>query len=256
MNGFAVFLRKELREAWRTARLPVVVGIFFIFGALSPVLAKYTPEILKSLGGGVQIIVPPPQAADAVDQFLKNVAGNGIFVAILLTMGLVAREKERGTAAFALAKPLTRPAFLVAKLVALLLTLGVGIAVAGAATYVYTAMLFSSLSVPGFMGCCALVLLMLSAYAAPTFLGSTLVRSQLPAAGLGIAAWLIIAILGALPKVGEYTPSALLESARAVALGMQPQHLGTALLGTLGLIVAALLLAWLSFRSQELPAAA
>ena len=30
MTGFAVLLRKDLREQWRTLRLPVVAIIFFV----------------------------------------------------------------------------------------------------------------------------------------------------------------------------------------------------------------------------------
>src|SRR5215813_14212093 len=131
MDGILVFLRKELREGWRTSRLPVIVLIFFAFGLASPLLAKYTPELVSSLAGPVQIVVPPPQTSDAIDQFLKNVGQNGILVAILLAMGAVAREKERGTAAFVLTKPISRAAFLAAKLGALLVTLGSGVAVAG-----------------------------------------------------------------------------------------------------------------------------
>src|SRR5262245_21834866 len=112
MNGFGVFLRKELREAVRSNRLLVVGVIFILLGILSPLGAKYTPDLLKSLGNGVQIILPAPTVNDAIAQFLKNVGGNGVFIAILLALGVVAREKERGTTAFVLTKPLPRQAFL------------------------------------------------------------------------------------------------------------------------------------------------
>lgn len=254
MDGFVVFLRKEIREAWRTSRLPVIVLIFFVFGLISPLLAKYTPELLKSLGGSITIVVPPPQISDAVDQFLKNVGQNGIIVAILLTMGLVAREKERGTAAFVLTKPLSRSAFLAAKFAGLVTTLGAGLAAAAIAAYIYTALLFSQLSVGGFIVSTLLVLLAVLAYAAITFLASTLVSSSLPAAGIGLAGWLLLSLLGALPKIGDYTPNGLFAPARAIALGTTPDNLGQALLGTCGIIVVAVTLAWLSFRSQELAA--
>lgn len=255
MDGFAIFLRKELREAWRTARLPVVIGVFFLFGAISPLTAKYTPELLKMLGSNITIILPPPGAADAVDQFLKNIGGNGVFIAILLAMGVVAREKERGTAAFVLTKPLSRPAFLAAKLAALALTLAVGVAVAGAVAYAYTVLLFGPLPAGGFAAAAALTLLSLIAYAAVTFLGSTLTRSPLAAAGIGLAGLIVFSVLGALPHVGLYMPAALLGPARALALGQQATHLVEALAGTCAVIAAALLGAWLSFRAQELAAA-
>src|SRR5215831_21008223 len=131
MDGFAIFLRKELRESLRTNRLLAVAAIFAILGIISPLGAKYTPELLKSLGtgsGGVTVILPTPTVKDAIAQFIKNVAGTGILVAVLLPMGIVAREKERGTAAFVLSKPLTRLDFLAAKVLALGLTLTAGVA--------------------------------------------------------------------------------------------------------------------------------
>src|SRR5579859_6916497 len=100
MVGFGVFLRKELREALRSNRLLVVCVVFLLQGIISPLTAKYTPELLKLIGtgqSGVSITFPPPVVADAIAQYLKNVAGTGILIALLLPMSMVAREKERGT---------------------------------------------------------------------------------------------------------------------------------------------------------------
>ena len=54
-------------------------------------------------------------------QFLKNLGQTGILAAILLAMGSVAAEKERGTAACSSPSPLSRGAFLAAKLTAIAL---------------------------------------------------------------------------------------------------------------------------------------
>src|SRR5579859_7869669 len=167
MVGFGVFLRKELREALRSNRLLVVSVVFLLFGIISPVTAKYTPELLKLIGSGqsgVTITFPTPTVADAIAQYLKNVAGTGILVALLLPMGMVAREKERGTAAFALTKPLSREAFLAAKLVALLAMLAAGVILAAIATYFYTALLFKPIAPVGFIACTLLILLSLLVY--------------------------------------------------------------------------------------------
>ena len=251
LDGFTPFLRKELRESWRTGRLPVIALVFFAFGLISPLSAKYLPDILQGATGSIRIIVPPPQAADAVDQFLKNVGGNGIFVAILLAMGMVAREKERGTAAFVLAKPITRQAFLAAKLVALLVTLGAGVLVASVAAYVYTALLFKPLPVAGFIACAALTLLFLLVYGAVTFLASAALPSALAAAGAGIGVLVVFAALSAQPDIAHFTPSGLTSPARALALGLSPQHLAAALVANVAFVAASLACAWLAFRRQE-----
>lgn len=255
MGGFAVLLRKELRESWRTGRAIVVGALFLFFGFASPLFAKYLPDLLAYLGTsqGLQVTLPPPAARDAVEQFLKNL-GNLAFVAILLAMGAVAREKEHGTAAFVLTKPAGRAAFLLAKFAALALLFLAGIFLAGAATYDYTAYLFAALPVGGFLAACALLTLATLVYAALTFLGSTLARSTLPAAGFGLAAYAVATVLGLLPRVGWFLPAGLYAAARALALGAAPAHLGPALLGNGGIVLSALLLAWLAFRRQELGA--
>jgi ABC-2 type transport system permease protein len=258
MEGFGVFARKELREAVRSNRLLAVAVVFVLLGIISPLTAKYTPELLKALGtsqAGVQITVPTPTVADAVAQYLKNVAGTGIFVALLLPMGMVAREKERGTAAFVLTKPLSRQAFLAAKVLALLVTLGVGVLLAAAAVYFYTAILFEPIAVGGFVACTLLILLSLVVYGLLTFLGSTIVNSQLPAVGIGLAAWVVVSLIGVIPDAAQYTPGGLLEPASALALGTSPAHLAVSVVANLALCMIVVGVAWLAFRRQELTGA-
>jgi ABC-2 type transport system permease protein len=99
MTGFAVLLRKELLEQWRTTRLPVVATVFLLVGLSSPLLARFAPEIISAVGGDqFQIVLPTPTSADAYDQLAKNLGQFGALIAVLLAMGSVATEKERGTA--------------------------------------------------------------------------------------------------------------------------------------------------------------
>jgi ABC-2 type transport system permease protein len=253
VTGFRVLLRKELLEQVRTWRLVVVVIVFAIFGIGSPALARYTPELVKALAGNqFTLRVPTPTVADAVAQFLKNLGQTGILAAVLLSMGSVATEKERGTAALLLTKPVSRGAFLSAKLVAIAITLGIGILAAGSVGYAYTALLFSAPSLAGYAAMCGLLLLSLVGYASLTFLGSTLVRSPLPAAAIGVGAMVVLAILSVLPTIGANAPGNLNGPATALALGKTADPLLGPLMATIGLIVVSYLLAWLAFRRQEL----
>jgi ABC-2 type transport system permease protein len=253
VTGFGILLRKELLEQLRTWRLVVVVIVFAAFGIASPALARYTPELVKALAGNqFTIHVPTPTLADAVAQFLKNLGQTGILAAVLLSMGSVATEKERGTAALLLTKPASRGAFLSAKLVAIAMTLAAGIVAAGIAGYAYTALLFTAPSVGGYAAMCALLLLSLVGYAALTFLGSTLVKSPLPAAAIGVGAMVLLAVVSALPTIGPNAPGNLTPAASALALGKAADPLLGPMLATIGLIAVAYLLAWLAFRRQEL----
>ena len=95
-------------------------------------------------GEAFKDLIPPPTMLDAVGQYIKNTTQFGVVLALLLAMGVVVQEKERGTAAMMLVKPLPRGAFLLAKFVALALAFLVGLALAGAGGYFYTLVLFGA----------------------------------------------------------------------------------------------------------------
>lgn len=255
MTGFGILLGKELREQQRTMRIVVVTIVFLIFGIMSPATAKYLPEIIKQIGSGqIAITVPTPTVGDSVDQLLKNLGQFGVLAAILLTMGAVATEKERGTAAFILTKPASRAAFLGAKFIAISLTLLVATVLASAAGYYYTAILFSAPPAAGFAAMTLMLWLQMVVFAAFTFVGSVLTRGALPAAGVAIGVLIVTAIISALPTVGPFMPQSLLGPARSMGLGLALQTsdwLGV-VVANLGIVALALVVSWAAFRNQEL----
>ena len=253
MIGLGTMLRKELLEQWRTRRVLVVAAVFTALGIGSPLLARYTPELVKMLAGDqFQIVVPPPTAADAVDQFLKNLGQAGVLTAILLAMGSVAVEKERGTAALLLTKPVSRAAFLLAKLLAIGSTLLIGLLLAAIGGYAYTAILFEALPVAGWSAMAGTLLLAMVAYASLTFLGSALSRTSLAAAAIGIGAMIVLALVSALPGIGPFTPGGLGAPGAALALGKDPGGVIGPVIANLAGVAAVFAVAWLAFRRQEL----
>jgi ABC-2 type transport system permease protein len=255
MSGFRVLLGKEIAEQVRTLRLVVLAIVFASFGILSPVTARYLPDIINSLGSdqlGIVITLPTPTVVDAVDQLLKNVAQFGILAGILLAMGTVANEKDRGTAAFVLSKPASRAAFLGAKLAAIALDLFLAVAAAGITGYGYTAYLFRAPPADGYAAMCLLLWLSLVVYAALTFLGSTLTRSAAAGAGIGFAFLVVTGIVGAVPTIGRFMPGALTGPARAFGLGADPGDVLGPVIANVGLVVVLAVASWVAFRHQEL----
>jgi ABC-2 type transport system permease protein len=251
MRGYAVLLIKELSEQWQTRRLPVVAVIFVLIGLGSPVLAKYTPDIVRLAASSIEIHVQTPTIKDAVDQLIKNLGQVGVLTAILLAMGSVAGEKESGTAAFVLVKPVSRLAFLGAKFSGLALTMATAVLLCGFSAFLYTALLFAPLSLPGFGAACVVMLLGLLEIAAITFLGSTLVRSPVPAAGIGVVGLVIAGIVSSLPNVGHFTPFGLNELARALVLQEATNGWVWPVIVNVGFVVVILAVSWLVFRRQE-----
>ena len=120
MMGFRVLLIKELREQVRTGRLIAVGAVFVLFGILGPLTDRYMKELMDAVGtqsGGFTVTVPPPSLQGALTQIVKNLSQFGVICGLLLAMGSVSWEKDRGTAGMIITKPASRAAFLAAKLV-------------------------------------------------------------------------------------------------------------------------------------------
>ena len=253
MTGFGPLFGKELREQWRTRRLLVVGVVFLAFGIASPLLARYTQELVRALAGDqFQLTLPDPTTADAVSQFLKNIGQTGVLAAVLLAMGSVATEKERGIAALILSKPASRSGYLASKLLAIATTLGIGVLLAAIGAFVYTSILFETPAVAGWIGMAALVLLSLVVYAAITFLGSALFDSPIAAGAFGVAGLVLTSLVGVIPSLARYTPGALSTLAGPVALGQDAPDLPVAVIANVLLVAVVSVAAWLAFRRQEL----
>jgi ABC-2 type transport system permease protein len=249
---FWVALRKELLEQWRTYRLLVVAAVLLALGLLSPLAAKLTPELIRLVPNGDQLagLIPAPTMLDAVAQYLKNMSQFAVILALLLTMGAVTQEKERGTAAMMLSKPLPRWAFLAAKFAALGLTFAASLVLAGAGAYYYTWLLFGPLDLAAWAALNGLLLVHTLVYVALTLLCSVLTRSQAAAGGLAFGLLVLLTIMSAIPQVGQFLPGELVTwSARLIAGGPSGWP---ALAVSLGLIAAALAAAWWRFEKQEL----
>ncbi len=247
-------LTKEWLEQRRTHRLLIVCLILLLFGLLSPLLAKFTPDIIKMVPGGEQIsqVIPPPTIADAVVQYLKNLTQFGLLLAVLMGMGMVSQEKDKGTAAMMLAKPLGRTAFILAKAAAMGASFLIGTALAAAAGYYYTLLLFEALPAGGWLALNGLLLIYFSVYAALTLLASTLNRSVLGSGVTAVGFVILLALIEMIPAAGKLLTGGLLGWAGNLALGSAEAPAWGALWVCLGLIAAALTASVLVFRRQEI----
>jgi ABC-2 type transport system permease protein len=255
LAGLGPMTRKELLEAWRTYRLAVISGLFIVLGITSPLTAKYLPEIITTFAPpGFVVTLPPPTVSDVIDQFLKNLVQFGALAAILVTMGSVAVEKERGTAAFVLEKPVSRLAFLAAKVIAIGSLFAIAIGLGALSAWIYTAMLFEMPPILPWIGMAAVLWLSTMVYVAITFLGSVLTRSSLAAAGIAFGALIVLSLASVVPALSTWLPAGLTAVAKAVALGSGGAGLEPArtIVVALGIVVVALGASLLSFRRQEL----
>jgi ABC-2 type transport system permease protein len=251
---FRTAVAKELRQQWRTRQLIIVCAVFLLFGLMSPLVAKFTPELLKSIEGAEQIatLIPEPTTADAMVQYIKNLTQFGFILAIVLGMSAVAGEKDKGIATMILSKPMTRWAFVLSKFTAQSLVYLLAILLGAMGAYYYTAVLFDSLELGPFLFGNFLLWLWLMVFAAVTLLGSTIARTVGAAAGIAFVGSVLVLLSGSLPQIGPLMPSALVAWAGQLGLGTAvPANAGALVMGVV-LIVVMLITAVAVFEVQEL----
>ncbi len=265
-SGWAVFwvaTRKEIRQLWRTKRFLVVGAVFLLMGMGSPLLAKLTPEILGSIEGAEMFagLIPEPTAGDAMAQYLKNISQFGFVIAVLIGMGAVAGEKERGIAAMILSKPMPRAAFIMSKFAAQAVMYAGLFVLAAAGAYYYTVILFGALGFGPFALLNGLLLLWLMCCVAVSLLGSTLGGSTAAAGGIGFGLSVALIVAGSIPQYGALFPSGLMAwatelgfAAAGTAASASPSLAlnGGAAAGALVIIVMALVVSIGVFEQQEL----
>lgn len=219
MRGFGAFLGKELREIVRTWRIWVLPGIVLFFALTGPPLAKVTPELMKSFVAsqpGVVFQLPEPTYIDAYAAWIKNLSQMMVFAVIIIFGGLVTSETKSGTAVLVLTKPLSRPAFVLAKFSGALILLIGSIAAGVLATWAVTKVTFGvapvRLLVETTGAWLAFGVLLLGVMT----LVSAWQSSQAGAAGLGIGVWFVLTLLTLWEPAVHYSPAGLAGAASAV----------------------------------------
>ncbi len=252
-------VRKELRQNWRSFRLPALYLTLVFLALADPLMTRYMSQILQRFASGITIVVPPPSPAQAMSQFLGDVLEIGIFVIVAITMGAVAGEKASGLASFVLTKPVTRASYVGAKLVVLAAGVAVGVVGAAALAHAYTWTLLGAAEPAGVALATLCALTYAEFFLAITFAASMVVPNALAAGGVGLGALLASTVLGSIfarSAAGAYLPSSLVAgiahflntpaAGRSAAAFLRPAAVAVAL------AVAFVACGYLRFRREPL----
>jgi ABC-2 type transport system permease protein len=252
MTGFKTLLSKELREQFRTYRLLIVAGIFLFFGLSTPVLTKYTPELIEQFGGGVVIEMPAPTALQSLTEYQGSLLQIGLLVVVLVTMGAIAGELKSGTGLMTLTKPVGIGAFVTAKLVAISATFIAGLVVGGIGAFGYTWLLFEDGNLVGFLAQTGLLAVFLMFCIAVTLVFSAIFRNSLAAGGVAVAAIIAGTTLSALPWVGRLMPGAITSWGNHLVAGESGGAEWLALGITVAIICGSIVLATQILKRKEI----
>ena len=210
MKIFYSFCKKEALESLRTYRLVIMLAAFVLFGIMSPLLAKMTPDLVNSsLGNGMTFQMPEPTAMDAWGQFFKNIGQMGILVLAIVFCGITATELSKGTLVNILTKGMRRSTVILSKLTVSAMIWTVSYCLSLAVNYVYiiyfwgnaqVSNAFLALVSPWAFGLLLITLMILGGICFKNILGSLLF-----AAG----AIVIMSLLNIVPITQKYNPISL-----------------------------------------------
>lgn len=254
MRGYLAFIKKELLEQVRTYKLLILLLVFFIFGMMSPLMAKLMPEILSSMPmDGIIITVPEPTAIDSYSQFFKNLTQMGLIVLVLLFSGTLTTELSKGTLINVLTKGLTRYAVVLAKYTVALALWSGALFMALGVTYGYTAYFFSQDAIHHLLasvGCLWLFGALLLSF---LMWAQTLVDSQygsLLMVGIFVAGLFVFNIF---PALQDYNPIALVsENVAMLSEGYDVSQLIPVSLISVALSIVFLGLSLVTFKNKRI----
>nr|NLD40740.1 ABC transporter permease subunit [Actinomycetales bacterium] len=251
LDGFLPMLAKEFREFVRTWRIWLMAATFAFFALLDPLIARFAPEILATaLGDGLVIQVPDPTYLDVAVQWSGDLAQLLMFVVLGLAAGSVAGEASSGTLVMPLTKPLSRRAFVLAKVTSTVAVSAVAVVLGTAVVSGSTLLLFEEVDLGPLwrsVGAWSVLALLLLAI---TMAASCAFSSTIAALGVGLGGYIVLGILGLWGPARSYTPAGLPEAVGTAASGGEVP-LWPVLTGILAALVA-LVLALAIFRRREL----
>jgi ABC-2 type transport system permease protein len=242
----------EWIRLFRTKRWIALLGVYVFFGLVGPLTARYISEILESFGGGVQVVVPEPVAADGIASYVSNAAQIGLLVAIGVAAAALTFDAKPQMGIFLRTRvnhvrDIVGPRYLVVTAaVATAFTLG-SIAALYESTVLMGSLPFGGWLLGTLLGCLylAFAVAVVAAVAGKT-------ESVLVTVIVAIGVLLLMPIIGIAPEVGEWMPSHLVGAIDSLVRGGAVSDYLGATVVTVALTVGALGLAVRWAEQREL----
>lgn len=256
MRAFIAFLKKELIEHIRNGKLLLLAVLFFGFGVMNPAIAKLTPWLLEAMSkelaeSGMSLTVTAVDALTSWTQFFKNIP-MALIAFICMFGGSFTGEYESGALLLFLTKGVARYKILLSKALTMLLFWTVGYWLCFAVTYWYNDYFWDNGIATGLLAAVAewwvfgiftVSLLVLFSVICQHYSGVLL--------GVG-GSVLALYLLGLVPKLTKYLPTALLSGSARFAGGEAVADTHYALAVTLACCAVALALAVPIFQKKRL----
>ncbi len=204
-------MRKEWKEIIKTGKFYALLFSFLFFAISSPAIAKFTPEIIKSLINsqqtqGLIIQIPPPTWKDAFLQFLKNLNQIIFIVLVIVFIGSIAEEKNKGTAIMVLTKGIDRSKWILSKFIFQLLVSFALLSISYILCLYYTFLLFSNFPIKNSLFSTLLYVIYLFFFLSLTLFSSSLGNNTIQSLGIFFGIFILLNIFSIFPNLNSYNP--------------------------------------------------
>lgn len=207
-------IKKEFKELIKTGRIYALLFVFLFFSISSPIIAKFTPEIIKSLTSsqdmqGFVIQIPPPTWKDAFIQFFKNLNQIVFLVLVIIFIGSVSEEKNKGTAITMVTLGVDRKIWVLSKFIFQIIITFFLVSISYILCSYYTYFLFSKIEIYETLSSIFLYLIYIFFILSLCIFSSSIGNNTLQSAGIFFLIFIIFNLLSIFPNFESYNPMTL-----------------------------------------------
>lgn len=252
MKAYITFMKKEVVEYYRTYKLLIMLLVFLVIGMLSPVLAKLTPELIKSMLPDMQKL-PDTTAIDSWAQFFKNIVQMGLIVLVILFSGLMSNEFSRGTLINILTKGMPRKTVILSKFTVASVIWTISYIVSCVMSYLYTLYFWNMDDIENLVFSLFCMWLFGILLLAVIMLGGIVSKSNYGCLMFMILFVAILFIVNIIPKVQKYNPLSLAnKNTQLLNSASVPIDLTAAIIVSVGIIILSIGLAIEVFNKKQI----
>ncbi|RKP51553.1 ABC transporter permease [Cohnella endophytica] len=143
MSTWLLLFRKEMLESTRNYKWIWIPLVFLLLGISNPVTTYFMPQILESSGVAADL-VPVPTSVEIMAKSLSQYGTLGLLILALSFMGIVAAERQSGSAIMVLVKPVSHRSYILAKWSGMTVLTLAAVGLGQLGTWYYTNILFES----------------------------------------------------------------------------------------------------------------
>lgn len=201
MKQFSALLLKEWRENLRNYKIFWIPIVFILLGITEPLSNYYLPQILDATGGlpeGAVIELPDPEPEQLMVAVMGQFQLIGMLVLVLAYMGSIAGERRNGTATLLYVRPLSYVSYFLSKWLMASVVALLSVWAGFLAGYYYTAVLFSAVPFGEFLAFAATYSVWIVLVVTLVLFASASMPNGGLAAGLTLAALLILQLVHSL----------------------------------------------------------